>query len=46
MDLLSNAATIITIILFSDDNLNRALTQTAVVVREFLRAANIHALDL
>jgi hypothetical protein len=38
----SNAATMIAVILFSDNNLNWALTQTAVVVREFLRATNIH----
>src|SRR3974390_3070865 len=37
-----NAATMIAVILFSDNNLNWALTQTAVVVREFLRATNIH----
>jgi hypothetical protein len=32
----------IAVILFSYNNLNWALTVTAVVVREFLRATNIH----
>jgi hypothetical protein len=39
---LSNAATIIAVILFIDDNLNPVLTDSAIVVRELLRAANIH----
>ena len=37
----SNAATIIAVILFSDDNPNRALTQAAVVVSGLLCVANI-----
>ena len=37
----SNAATIIAVILFSDDNPNRALTQAAVVLGRLLRVANI-----
>ena len=42
---LSNAATIIAVILFSDEDLNRALTQTAVVVGGLLRVANIHVVQ-
>ena len=42
---LSNAATIIAVILFSDDNVNWTLTQTAVVVRELLRVAHIHLIQ-
>jgi hypothetical protein len=37
----SNAATIIAVVLFSDDNPNRALTETAVVVGGLLGVANI-----
>ena len=44
--LLGNAATIIAVILFGDDNLSRALTQTTVVVGSFLRVANIHVVQL
>ena len=42
---LSNAATIIAVILFGDDNLDRALTQTAVVVGGLLSVANIHVVQ-
>ena len=42
---LSNAATIIAVILFSDEDLNRALTLTAVVVGGLLRVANIHVVQ-
>jgi hypothetical protein len=42
---LSNAATIIAVILFSDKDLNRALTLTAVVVGGLLRVANIHVVQ-
>jgi len=41
----SNAATIIAVILFSDDNPNRALTQAAVVVGGLLRVANIKVVE-
>ena len=44
--LLGNAATTIAVILFGDDNLSQALTQTAVVVGSFLRVANIHVVQL
>ena len=43
--LLGNAATMIAVILFSDEDLNRALTQTAVVVGGLLRVANIHVVQ-
>ena len=44
--LFSNEATIIAVILFSDDDLNRPLTQTTVVVSGLLRVANIHVVQL
>src|SRR6516164_5061815 len=40
-----NAATIIAVILFSDDNPNRALTDSAIVVRELLQPANIRVVQ-
>ena len=43
--LLGNAATIIAVILFSDDNPNRALTDSAIVVRELLQPANIRVVQ-
>jgi len=43
--LLDNAATIIAVTLFSDDDPNRALTDTAIVVRELLHPANIRVVE-